>query len=136
MAQVIARVLVLAVSTATVLGAQLDPTRTAAARAFVPALPAEIRGHAESYLVARDTAARHLEAGQLACNADAVEFVLAVLPAEPEPSIRKDFLICMLLPWWQGSAHADQVLLELLGPDPDTAGIARAAQLPRRHTAT
>ena len=77
MAQVIARVLVLAVSTATALGAQLDSTRTAAARALVPALPSEIRGHAESYLVARDTAARHLEAGRLSCNADAVEFVLS-----------------------------------------------------------
>src|SRR6266568_5056270 len=133
MAKVIARVLVLAVSTATVLGAQLDSTRTAAARALLPALPAEIRGHAESYLVARDTAARHLEAGRLACNADAVEFVLAVLPTEPEPSIRKGFFICMLLPWWQGSAHADQVLLELLGTDPDTGVIARAAQMLRSH---
>ena len=135
MAQVIARVLVLAVSTATVLGAQLDSARTAAARAVLPALPAEIRGHAESYLAARDTAARHLEAGRLACNADAVEFVLAVLPAEPEPSIRKDF-ICMLLPWRQGSAHADQVLLELLGTDPDTGVIVRAAGTLRSHMAT
>ncbi len=136
MAQVIARVLVLAVSTATVLGAQLDSARTTAARALVPGLPAEIRSHAESYLVARDTAARHLEAGRLACSADAVEFVLAVLPAEPEPSIRKDFFICMLLPWWQGSAHADQVLLELLGTDPDTGVIARAAGTLRSHMAT
>src|SRR6266516_3040717 len=135
MAQVIARVLVLAVSTATVLGAQLDSARTAAARAVLPALPAEIRGHAESYLAARDTAARHLEAGRLACNADAVEFVLAVLPAEPEPSIRKDF-ICMLLPWRQGSEHADQVLLELLGTDPDTGVIVRAAGTLRSHMAT
>src|SRR5204863_9842454 len=136
MAQVIARVVVLALSTATALGAQLDSTRTAAARALVPGLAAEIRSHAESYLVARDTAARHLEAGRLSCNADAVEFVLAVLPAEPEPSIRKDFLICMLLPWWQGSAHVDQVLLELLGTDPDTGVIARAAQTLRSHMAT
>src|SRR5438093_12377804 len=100
MAQVIARVLVLAVSTATVLGAQLDSTRTAAARALVPGLAAEIRSHAESYLVARDTAARHLEAGRLAGNADAVRFRLAVLPAEPGPSLRKDFFSCRLPPCW------------------------------------
>src|SRR5256884_6561021 len=110
MSKIVANVLVLAITTATVLGAQLDSTRTAAARALVPALPAEIRGHAESYLVARDTAARHLEAGQLACNAHAVEFVLAVLPAEPEPSIRKDFPTCLPLPWWPGRPQARQVL--------------------------
>ena len=136
MARVVAGVLVLAVSTATMLEAQLDSARTVAAQALVPALPSDIRSHAESYLAAHDTAARHLEAGRLACNADAVEFVLAVLPAEPEPNIRKGFFICMLLPWWQGSAHADQVLLELLGTDPDTGVVARAAQTLRSHMAT
>src|SRR5437762_14210412 len=104
MAKVIGRVLVLALSTATALGAQLDSRRTAAARALVPGLAAEIRSHAESYLVARDTAARHLEAGRLACNADAVEFVLAVLPAEPEPSLRKGFFIRLVVLWCVGGA--------------------------------
>src|SRR3989442_1278364 len=136
MSKIVAHVLVLAVTTATVLGAQLDSTRTAAARALVPALPPGIRTHAESYLVARDTAARHLEAGQLSCNADAVEFVLAVFPAEPEPSIRKELFICMQLPWWQENVHANQMLLDVLGTDPDTGVIARAAQTLRSHMAT
>src|SRR5260370_9696032 len=136
MTNTIARVLLLAAATAASLGAQLDSTRPAAARAVLQRLPAEIRSHADSYLVARDTAARRLEAGRLACNADAVEFVLAVLPAEPEPSIRKGFFICMLLPWWQGNAHADQVLLELLGTDPDTGVIAGVARTRRSHMAT
>src|SRR5436190_24309898 len=109
MSKIVADVLVLAVTTATVLGAQLDSTRTAAARALLPALPAEIRGHAESYLAARDTAARHLEVGRLACNADAVDFVLAVLPAEPEPSIREGF-VCLLSPWFEGGTRFEWVL--------------------------
>src|SRR3989442_14423290 len=122
MSKIVAYVLALAVTTATVLGAQLDSTRTAAARALVPALPPGIRTHAESYLVARDTAARHLEAGQLSCNVDAGEFVLAGFPAEPEPTIRKELFIFMQLPWGQENWHAKPKLLEVLCPDPDTGG--------------
>jgi len=136
MAKIVARVLALAVSTATMLGAQLDSTRTAAARALLPTLPSEIRSHAESYLTARDTAARHLEAGRLACNAAAVEFVLAVIPAESEPSIRKELFICMRLPWWQENVHANQVLLDVLSADQDTGVIARAAATLRSQMAT
>src|SRR5258707_1586263 len=136
MAKIIARVLILAISTAKVVGAQLDSTRTAAARALLPTLPSEIRGHADRYLTARDTAARHLEAGRLACNAEAVEFVLAVFPAEPEPSIRKELFICMQLPWWQENVHANQMLLEVLGNDPDTGVIAGATAALRSHMAT
>src|SRR5258707_14309891 len=98
MAKIIARVLILAISAAKVVGAPLDSTRTAAARALLPTLPSEIRGHADRYLTARDTAARHLEAGRLSCNRETGEFVLPVVPAEPVPSFWKGVFIPIQIP--------------------------------------
>jgi len=129
-----------AISTAALLGmvvptlpAQIDSARAASARALLPPLPEEIRSHAERYLTAQDTAARRPEVGQLACREEAIDFVIAVLPAEPDPNLRKTFLICMELPQWQGKPRLDQALLGILATDPDTGVIARASETLRNH---